>query len=119
VDRLSEHDAPTADTPLQEVVEAPGADDVALHPVDLGTLGDRHLGLGDGAVSGQVDCGPAEEMKDADPALEALAADPDELEGRSLKPGGHHDAVVVPEAREALPVPGVAPQGPVLDQIPD
>ena len=51
--------------------------------------------------------------------LEALAADPDELAGGSLEPGGHHEAVVVPHGGEALPVARVTPYGPVLDQVAD
>ena len=53
------------------------------------------------------------------PALEALAADLDERLGRALEPGRGHPAVVVPDGREALPVAGVAPQRPVLDDGPD
>ena len=37
--------------------------------------------------------------------------------GRALEPGGHHLAVVVPDRAEALPVAGVAPDDPVLDQL--
>src|SRR3712207_8296587 len=40
--------------PLQEVVEAAGADDVHQHAVHLGALGDGHLGLGDGPVAGDL-----------------------------------------------------------------
>ena len=46
-------------------------------------------------------------------------ADTDELVGRSLKPRRHHPPVVVPDGAEALPVAGVAPERPVLDQVPD
>ena len=35
VDRLAQHDAPAAVAPLEEVVEAAGADHVAEHAVDL------------------------------------------------------------------------------------
>ena len=38
---------------------------------------------------------------------------------RALEPGRHHEAVVVPDGGEALPVAGVAPQRPVLDQLAD
>ena len=39
--------------------------------------------------------------------------------GRSLEPGRHHQSVVVPDGRESLPVPRVAPQRPVLDELAD
>ena len=43
----------------------------------------------------------------------------DELVGRPLEPGRHHPAVVVPDAAEALPVAGVAPDDPALDDVAD
>ena len=38
---------------------------------------------------------------------------------RALEPRGHHAAVVVPHGTKALPVAGVAPNHPVLDQLAD
>src|SRR5690606_40217041 len=70
------------------------------------------LRLRDGPAAGDVaGCG-AEEVNDADAALEALAAGLDELAGGPLKPGRRHPAVVVPDGREALPVTAVAPDDP-------
>ena len=82
-------------------------------------LRDGHLGLRDGAVAGDVDRVAAEEMQDADALLEAGSADGDELLGAALEPGGHHAAVVVPDAAKALPVAGVAPHHPVLHHLAD
>ena len=53
------------------------------------------------------------------PLFEALAADADEFVGGALDPGRHHHPVVVPDGAEALPVAGVAPDRPVLDQLAD
>src|SRR5262249_49292888 len=119
VDRLPQHETPASVPPLEEVVEAAGADDVADDAVHLGALGARHLGLPDRTVAGDVDGGAAEEVKDADAPLEPFTADADELVGRPLKPRRHHPAVVVPDAAEALPVARVAPHDPVLDQLSD
>ena len=110
---------PRAGALLEEVVEAPEAVDVDLDAVDLGPLRDRHLRLGDRAAAGDVDREAAEQVQDARPALEALPADLDERLGRALEPGGGHPPVVVPDGPEALPVAGVAPQRPVLDDGPD
>ena len=107
------------DVLLQEVVEAPRTDHVALDSVDLGALRDRHLRLRDRPRAGQIDRRAAEEMQDVHAALEALAADPDELPSRALKPGGHHEPVLVPDRGEALPVPRISPNRPVLDQVAD
>src|SRR6185312_6112397 len=73
----------------------------------------------DRSLAVDVDREPAEEVQDADAALEPFAADADELGGRALKPRCHHEAVVVPHGGEALPVTRVAPQDPVLDQLAD
>ena len=117
VDRLPEDEAPAAVAALEEVVEAAGADDVALDPVHRGALRDRHLGLRGRAVAHDVDRGAAEEMEDPDASLESLAADADELVGRPLEPRRHHPAVVVPDRAKPLPVAGVAPDRPVRDQL--
>ena len=50
------------------------------------------------------------------PAVPALPADPDKFLGGALAPGRHHPAVVVPDGAEAVPVEGVAPDGPALDR---
>src|SRR5207344_1966142 len=105
--------------PLEEVDEPAGADDVALDALHVGSLRDRHLRLRHGPVSGDVDRGPAQEVEDAHAVLEALAADADEVVARPLEPGRHHPAVVVPDRAEPLPVAGVAPDDPVLDEAPD
>jgi hypothetical protein len=87
--------------------------------VDGGALRDRHLRLRDRARALDLDRRAAEEVQDPDAALEALPADADELGRRPLEPGRHHAAVLVPDGAEALPVAGVAPDGPVLDQLAD
>jgi hypothetical protein len=112
-------ETPPAVAAIEEVVEAAGAHDVADDLVDRRALGDRHLRLRDGAITHHVDRAPAEEVQDARPALEALPAHADELGGRPLEPRGHHPAVVMPDRREALPVAGVAPDRPVLDELAD
>ena len=119
VDRLAQDQAPAAIAAGQEVVEAAGADDVAEHIVDADALGDRHLRLGDRAVAGDVDRRAAEEVQDADAAVPALLADTDEFLVGALPPGRHHAAVLVPDGAEAIPVSGVAPDRPVLDQFAD
>src|SRR5262249_40286577 len=119
VDRLSLDDAPACVPPLDEVVEAARADDVALDAVDLRALRDRHLGLRDRAVAGQVDGAPAQEVEGAHAALEARAARGDEVLCAPLEPRRVHPSRPVPDGREAIPVAGVAVDGPVLDQLPD
>src|SRR3954451_13621506 len=119
VDGLSLDDAPAAVAPFDEVVEAPRADHVAGDPVHRRTLRDRHLRLGAPAVAGDVDRRAAEEVEDADAALEACAARGDELRGGALEPGRVHLPGRVPDGGEPLPVAGVAVDGPVLDDLPD
>src|SRR5581483_3037946 len=104
VDRLPEHEPPAAVPLLEEVVEAAGADDVALDALNRSSLRDRHLRLRDRAGARDLDRDPAEEVEDPDAALEALAADADEVVAGALEPGRHHPAVVVPERAEAVPV---------------
>ena len=70
-------------------------------------------------VAGDVDRAAAEEVEDPHAALEPLAADPDEVGRWPLEPGRHHPPVVVPDGREALPIAGVAPDRPILDQLAD
>ena len=85
--------------------------------MDRRSLGDGHLGLGDGAVTRHVDRATPEEVEDPHAARPALLVHLDELVGRALEPGGHHPPGQVPNGAEALPVPGVAPQHPILDQL--
>ena len=59
--------------PLEEVVETAGAEDVADDAVYRRPLRDRHLGLRDRTVAFDLDGAAAEEVEDADAALEALA----------------------------------------------
>ena len=101
----------------QEIVETAGAHDVDLEAVHLRALIDRHLGLRDRAVANDVAGEAAQEVKNADAALEPGAADLDELLRGTLKPRRRHPAIVVPDGREALPVSGIAPQRPVLDHF--
>jgi hypothetical protein len=55
--------------------------------VHHGALCDRHLRLRDGAVAGDVDRRPAEEVQDPPrAALESLAADADEIVRVALEP---------------------------------
>ena len=88
VDRLAAHDGPPFDSRrslragrslLEEVVEAAGAHHVHFKAVHHRALVDGHLGLRDRAVPGNVAGEPAEEVQDADAALEAGAAHLDEL----------------------------------------
>src|SRR4029077_20571074 len=96
-----------------------GADDVDLDPVDVAALVDGHLGLRHRAAALHVDAAAAEEVQDAHALVEAGLAHLDELGRRPLEPGRGHPAVVVPDAAEALPVAGVAPERPVLHQLGD
>src|SRR6478752_2312721 len=119
IDRLPQHDTPASVALFEKIVEPPGAEHVAQHALDLGALRDRHLGLRDRAVSGQVDGDAAEEMQDADTLGPGLLADFDELVAGALRPGRHHAAVRMPDGAEALPVAGIAPDRPVLQQFTD
>src|SRR3954454_5040562 len=119
IDRLAQHDAPAALPFFEEIVEPPGAKHVAQHTLDLRALRDRHLGLRNGAVSGEVDRDAAEEMQDADTLGPGLLADFDKLVAGALRPGRHHAAVRVPDRAKTLPVSGIAPDRPVLQQFPD
>ena len=51
------------------------------------------------------------------PLAQPSLRDADEVVGRALEPGRHHHAVVVPDGAKARPVAGVAPHGPVLDEL--
>ncbi len=83
------------------------------------SLRDGHFGLRDGAVSGDLDGRSAEQMQDADAALPAFLVHANELLECSLKPRRHHDAIFMPYGAEALPIPGVAPHGPVFHDFLD
>ena len=117
VDGLAEDDSPALAPLLEEVVEPPRADHVALDVVHRRALRDGHLRLGDRPLALHVDGRRTEEVEDPHPALEALPADADELVRGALEPGRHHAAVVVPDRPEAVPVAGVAPDDPVLDEL--
>src|SRR6266404_2568104 len=98
INRLAQHNAPASFTFFDEVVEASGADHVAQHTLDVASLRDRHLCLRDRAVAGEVDGGSAQEMQDADALGPAFLRHADKLGGRTLKPGRHHHAIVVPNS---------------------
>ena len=87
--------------------------------MDRRALRDRHLGLGDGAVSDELDRRPAEEMEDADALFPALAPSLDKARARRLEPGREHVAVVVPAGTEPVPIAGIAPDCPRLDVVAD
>src|SRR5437660_1421417 len=119
VDRLTQHDRPKTAALFEKVVKTPRADDVAQYAVDRRALRDRHLGLRDRTLAGDVDRRAAQEMQDADAFVPALAAHFDELLGRTLEPRRHHPAVVMPYRAKALPIAGVAPENPVFDDFTD
>src|ERR1019366_9975027 len=74
-------------------------------------------GLGDCAFANNVDRSAAQKVKDAHAPRPALLVGPDELFAGSLKPRRHHPAIAVPNATEPLPIPGIAPEYPILDQL--
>ena len=120
VDRLAQHEAPAAVAPLEEIVEAAGADDVAEHAVD------RRRAARSSSWSARSrgrrrrrSSVPPRKCRMLTPLRPAFLRDADELVGRPLEPGRHHHAVVVPDGAKALPVAGVAPHRPVLDQLAD
>ena len=119
VDRLAQHEAPAAVSLLEEVVEAAGAHNVDLDVVDDRPLRDRHLDLGDRPRARDLDRLPAVEVQDLHALLPPRLAPGDELVGRPLGPRRHHPPVVPPDRAEPLPVAGVAPDDPVLDQLAD
>ena len=65
-----------------------------------------------------IDC-PPRKWRILTPFAQPGLAHRDELVRRSLRPGRHHAAVVEPDGAEPLPVTGVAPDDPVLDELPD
>src|SRR5262249_19115928 len=66
VDWLTEHQAPSAVTSLDEIVEPSGTHDIHQHAVHGGSLADRHFRLRNRAVFRDFDRGAAQEVKDAD-----------------------------------------------------
>src|SRR6266536_4436758 len=86
VDRLPQNNRPDIVALGEEIVEPTGADHIAGDGVDLRALRNRHLGLRDRAVVGDVDRRSAEEMQDAHAAVPSLAAYLDEALRRSLEP---------------------------------
>ena len=119
VDRLPPHDAPATGPFLEEVVEAPRARDVDQHSVDRAALEDGHLRLRDRPIAHHVAGEAAEGVEDVHARLEAFTADRDEFAGRPLEPGGRHPPVRMPHGGEPFPIPGVAPQDPVLHGLTD
>src|SRR5690606_6453188 len=117
---LAQHEAPSSVAPLEEIVEAPGADHVADDTVHAGALRNRHLGLGNRAVARDLDRAAAEEVQNAHAPGPALVVPADELlEGNAAGPGREHLPVRMPDGAELLPQARVAPQGPVLYQLAD
>ena len=105
---------------VYEPVPTPASQGVACcDVVNRGALRNGHFRLGDGAVAGQVDRTATKEMQDVYAALEARAAHANELVRGALEPGGHHEAVVMPHRPEAFPIAGIAPHGPVFQQLAD
>src|SRR3984957_18105540 len=117
VDGLPSDDGPSAVTVLEEIVETPGADNVNLHVMNHGALVDGHLRLRDGAVAVHVDGAAAQEMQNPDAGFEALPADRDEVARAALKPGGRHIAVRMPYLSESIPLAGIPPDDPPLDDL--
>ena len=58
-------------------------------------------------------------MQDAHALGKALLADPHEIPRRPLKPGGGHPTFFMPDGRKPLPVTGIAPHRPVLNEVAD
>src|SRR5262245_29911008 len=104
---------------LDEVEHAAGANDIDKNAVDRRALVDRHFGLRDRAVAGDVATEAAIEVQDVDAFVETLAADFDKFFGGPLEPCGVHPAFRMPDRFESLPVPGITPQDPVLDGFAD
>ena len=104
VNRLPEHDAPAIVSLLEEIVKAPGADHVAENIVHQRALIDGHLGLRDGSRTFDVHRECALKVQNVDAAIEAFLADANEFVGRSLEPGGHHVAVVMPHGAKPFPI---------------
>jgi len=120
IDGLAANDLPLPLVPGAKVVETARAQDVDRNAVDLGPLADRHLGLCDGPVPGNVGRMAAEEVQDADAGVEPPAAGRDEVMRGPLEPSGGHPALGgVPHRGEPFPVPGVTPQRPVLHELAD
>jgi hypothetical protein len=87
--------------------------------VDEAALQDGHPGLRDCPDAVNDRLAGAGEVQDVDAGGEALLARRDEVVARSLKPGRHHVAVVVPLLAEQVPVRRVPRDHPVLDDFPD
>ena len=70
IDGLAADDLPLPLVPGAEIVETARAQDVDRNSVDLGPLVNRHLGLRDGPVPGNVGRVTAKEVQDADAVSE-------------------------------------------------
>lgn len=82
-----------------------------------GALRYRHLGLCDSTIAIEIDRGAAEEMEDTDAFLPTFFADSNEIRCEALEPGRTHPTVLMPNRLEPIPIPGIAPHGPVLDEV--
>src|ERR1700744_4500209 len=69
VDGLAHDQAPTALTSFEEIIKPARANDVAKDAMNIGPLGDRHLGLRNRAICRQIDRHSAKKVKDADAAI--------------------------------------------------
>ncbi len=56
-------------------------------------------------------------MQDVYALVPAFSADADELRCGPLKPGRRHPSIVVPNGSKAVPIAGIPPHHPILDQI--
>src|SRR5436190_13286202 len=117
VHRLPAYESPASIALFKKVVESAGAKHIDENSIHGRTLADCHLGLSNRAREHDVAGKSAEQMENAHAPIETLAADFNKLFRRSLKPGGRHPAVGVPDGTESFPITSIAPERPVLDHL--
>src|SRR5208282_2015641 len=119
IDRLPQHQAPATIAVLKEIEEAASTHHIADYALDWRTLGNRHLGLRDCALAGDIDRTATEKVQDANTARPALIVDLDELLETALEPGRHHAAFGLPDGAKTIPQARVSPHRPVFHQFTD
>ena len=91
----------------------------ARHAADRRALRGRHVSLGNGAVSDELNRRFAEEMENTESIFPILAHGRDEAPARGLEPGRGHVTLVVSPIAELFPVASITQDRPRLNVVSD
>ena len=81
-----------------------GTDDITEYTINRSSLGYRHLGLGGGPVTIDVNRHPPKKVQEAHTFVVSILARFDEVLKAGLYPSCYHPAVFVPNLPKAIPL---------------